>query len=209
MMKNPVRIIIILFFSFIFAMGATAGEPYKRIQPPQPTQSVDKIEVLEVFWYACPHCYEFEPYLEKWLENKPEDVEFRRMPGIFRKSWIPHAHAFFTAEKLGVLDKIHKPLLVAIHDKNESLFDEKSLKAFFIKQGVDGDAFTQTYHSNEIETKVKQAYVMGQRYGVTGVPSIVINGKYLTNGTMAGSLPDSLVVVDSLIERERAETATE
>ncbi len=208
-MKNLIQIIFMLFFSFLFTTSVTADQSYKRIQPPQPTQAVDKIEVVEIFWYACPHCYEFEPYLEKWLENKPEDVEFRRMPGIFRKSWIPHAHAFFTAEKLGVLDKIHKPLLEAIHDKNQRLFDEKSLKAFFIRQGVDGDAFTQTYHSNEIETKVKQAYVMGQRYGVSGVPSIVINGKYLTSGTLAGSLPNVLAVIDSLIERERAEATTQ
>jgi len=204
-MKNLIQIIFVLFISFIFATSATADQPYKRIQPPQPTQAVDKIEVVEVFWYACPHCYEFEPYLEKWLENKPEDVEFRRMPGIFRKSWIPHAHAFFTAEKLGVLDKIHRPLLEAIHDKKQRLFDEKSLKAFFMKNGVDGDAFTQTYHSNEIETKVKQAFVMGQRYGVSGVPSIVINGKYLTSGALAGSLQNVLAVIDSLVERERTE----
>jgi thiol:disulfide interchange protein DsbA len=206
-MKNPIRIIFVLFFSFLFVTSAAADQPYKRIQPPQPTQAVDKIEVVEVFLYTCPHCYEFEPYLEKWLENKPADVEFRRMPGIFSKTQIPYAHAFFTAEKLGVLDKIHKPLLEAIHEKKQRSFDEKSLKAFFMNQGVDGDVFTQTYHSNEIETKVKQALLMGQRYGVPGVPSIVINGKYLTSGSLAGSFPNVLAVIDSLVERERAKAA--
>lgn len=201
-MKNLIQIIFVLFISFIFATSATAKQPYKRIQPPQPTQTVDKIEVVEVFLYTCSHCYEFEPYLEKWLENKPEDVEFRRMPAVFSKTQIPYAHAFFTAEKLGVLDKIHKPLLEAIHEKKQS-FDEKSLKAFFMKKGVDNDIFTQTYHSNETETKVKQALLMGKRYGVPGVPSVVINGRYLTSGSLAGSYPNVLAVIDSLIERER------
>ena len=204
-MKLTIRTIYVLTLSFLFVFNVYAGQPYVRIQPPQPTQTEDKIEVVEVFWYGCPHCYEFEPYLEKWLENKPADVEFRRMPGVFRDSWIPHAHAFYTAEKLGVLDIIHKPLLDAIHKNKQNLFNEESLKEFFVKYGVDGDAFTEIFHSNEVETRVKQAFVMGQRYGLTGVPAIIINGKYRTGGDLAGSLPEVLPVIDSLVEQERAE----
>ncbi|OGT32918.1 MAG: hypothetical protein A2W28_01300 [Gammaproteobacteria bacterium RBG_16_51_14] len=204
-MKLTIRTIYVLTLSFLFVFNVYAGQPYVRIQPPQPTQTEDKIEVVEVFWYGCPHCYEFEPYLEKWLENKPADVEFRRMPGVFRDSWIPHAHAFYTAEKLGVLDIIHKPLLDAIHKNKQNLFNEESLKEFFVKHGVDGDAFTEIFHSNEVETRVKQAFVMGQRYGLTGVPAIIINGKYRTGGDLAGSLPEVLPVIDSLVEQERAE----
>ena len=204
-MKLTIRTIYVLTLSFMFVFNVVAGQPYVRIQPPQPTQTEDKIEVVEVFWYGCPHCYEFEPSLEKWLENKPADVEFRRMPGVFRDSWIPHAHAFYTAEKLGVLDIIHKPLLDAIHKNKQNLFNEESLKEFFVKRGVDGDAFTKIFHSNEVETRVKQAFVMGQRYGLTGVPAIIINGKYRTGGDLAGSLPEVLRVIDSLVEQERAE----
>lgn len=204
-MKNSIRTLCVLFISTLFVTAVSAAQPYKRIQPPQPTQALDKIEIVEVFWYGCPHCFDFEPYLEKWLKNKPADVEFRRMPGIFRKSWIPHAHAFYTAVKLGVLDTVHKPLLDAIHKEKQRLFDEKELKAFFIKHGVDGDEFTRIYHSDETETKVKQAFVMGQRYGISGVPSIVINGKYLTSASLAGSLPDVLKVIDMLVDKERTE----
>lgn len=203
-MNSALRTIYLLLISFTFVLTANAGQPYVRIQPPQPTQTVDKIEVVEVFWYGCPHCYEFEPYLEKWLENKPDDVEFRRMPGIFRQSWIPHAHAYYTAEKLGVVDRIHRPLLDAIHRDKQKLFDEKSLKEFFIQNGVDGDKYTSIYHSNEVETKVKQAYVMGKGYALTGVPAIIVNGKYRTGADLAGSYEKVLAVIDSLVEQERS-----
>jgi len=193
---------IFILFAFLFSPLAVA-KGYQDIIPPQPTETGDKIEVVEVFWYGCPHCYKFEPYLEKWLQNKPEDVEFRRMPGIFRKSWIPHARAYYTAIKMGVADKIHRPLFDALHKERRKIFDEKALKRFFVEHGVDGDEFTRIYNSNEVDTKIKQAFIMGQRYKITGVPSIVINGKYLTSSTLAGSHANVLKIIDELVDKER------
>ncbi|MFT5134035.1 MAG: thiol:disulfide interchange protein DsbA [Gammaproteobacteria bacterium] len=188
-----------------FTLTVHAEDPYTLIVPAQPTQAIDKIEVLEVFWYGCPHCYEFEPHVTKWLESKADDVEFRRMPGIFSKNWVPHARAYFTAEKLGVLDKIHTPLFEALHKESKRINTEDELKDFFISKGVDGDEFTRTYNSSEIETKYKQAFVMGQRYKITGVPAVIVNGKYMTSGSLAGSYDNLLKTIDDLVDKERGE----
>ncbi|MBL1143005.1 MAG: thiol:disulfide interchange protein DsbA/DsbL [Proteobacteria bacterium] len=186
-----------------------AADGYNTISPAQPTQTGDKIEVLEIFWYACPHCYDFEPYIHEWLTKKPEDVTFRRMPGIFRKNWIPHAKAFYTAEKMGVLDKIHTPLFNAIHREKKKIHDDAAMKKFFVKHGVDKAEFTKIYESEEIDTKAKQAFVMGQRYKLTGVPAVIVNGKYMVSGTTAGSFENALKVIDSLVDKERAGTVSE
>ncbi len=188
-----------------FSIAVHAKDPYTRIIPAQPTQSIDKIEVLEVFWYGCPHCYDFEPHIDKWLESKAEDVEFRRMPGIFSKSWIAHAKAYFTAEKLGVLEKIHTPLFESLHKEKKRIYTEDELKDFFVSKGIDGDEFTRVFNSSEIETKFKQAFVMGQRYKITGVPAVIINGKYMTSGSLAGSYDNLLKTINDLVAKERGE----
>ena len=185
--------------------AALAKDPFTRIIPAQPTQAVDKIEVVEVFWYGCPHCYDFEPHVKKWLETKAEDVEFVRMPGIFNKNWVGHARAYYTAEKLGVLDKIHTPLFEALHKERRRIFSESELKDFFVSRGVDGDEFTRVYNSSEIETKFKRAFLMGQRYKITGVPAVIVNGKYMTSASQAGSFENILKTVDSLVAKERGE----
>jgi len=188
----------------IFVCGlAWAADPYERINPPQPTKSGEKIEVVEVFWYGCPHCYALEPYLEKWLETKPDDVEFRRIPGVLGRNWLPHARAYFTAEKLGVLDRTHRPMFDAIHVERVDLGNEKKLAGFFKTQGVDRTEFIRVYESEEITDKVKQAFVAGQGYGLTGVPVIIVNGKYRASASTAGGNTKLIEVINMLIEQER------
>ena len=198
-----------IFSCFIFTILISlynqvyAFDGYVEITPAQPTHSGNKIEVLEVFWYGCPHCYDFEPFINKWLEKKPEDVVFRRMPGIFRKDWIPHAKAYFTAEKLNILNKIHSSLFTAIHKERKQIYDDSSIKKFFLKNDVDKKEFKKIYESDEVDTKIKQAYVMGQRYKITGVPAIIVNGKYMISGSTAGSFENVTKIIDMLIEKER------
>jgi protein dithiol oxidoreductase (disulfide-forming) len=187
------------------SMTVHAEDPYKLIIPAQPTQTDGKIEVVEVFWYGCPHCYDFEPHVESWLESKPDDVEFRRMPAIFNKNWVPHAKAYFTAEKLGVLEKIHGALFKALHKERKRIFTESELKDFFVSKGIDGDKFSKVYNSSEIKTKFKQAFLMGQRYKITGVPAVIINGKYMTSGSLAGSYENVLKTINQLVDKERGE----
>jgi len=198
-----ISILAILLFSSAWAGGRYSSETYHPVIPPQPTQTGDKIEVLELFWYGCPHCYDLEHYLDKWLEKKPDDVVFRRMPAILGKGWIPHARAYFTAEKLGIVDQIHRPLFDAIHKDGEHIIDEGSLKTFFAKHGVDADEFSKIFNSEEVEIKVKESFVMGQRYKVTGVPTIIINGKYRTSASITGSNENLFLVIDQLVEKER------
>jgi thiol:disulfide interchange protein DsbA len=175
---------------------------YKKLPTAQPTRTGDKIEVLEVFWYGCPHCYHFEPVIEKWLEEKADYIEFVRMPGILGKNWLPHARAFYAAEKLGVLDIIHKPLFDAIHRDKRKILDEKSLRVFFSEHGVSGDEFDQAYNSKEVEEKVRAAFTAGQGYALTGVPAIIINGKYMTSASMAGSFEKIIVVINTMAAKE-------
>ena len=180
----------------------SAQAKYVTLDTPQATQSGDKVEVMEVFWYGCPHCYAFEPFLQKWLGSKPDNVEFRLMPGILNRAWVAHARAFYTAEKLGILDKIHHQLFDAIHKDNRYIFDENSIKQFFVEQGVDADQFSKVYDSQEIDEKLKQAFQEQVNAKISGVPSILINGKYLTGPSMAGSYESLEQVMNSLIERE-------
>jgi len=175
---------------------------YKELPTKQPTSAGDKIEVVEVFWYGCPHCYHFEPVIEKWLDEKAEYIEFVRMPGILGKNWLPHARAFYAAEKLGVLDIIHKPLFDAIHKDNRKIIDEKSLRVFFSEHGVSGDEFDQAYNSSEVEEKVRAAFTAGQGYALTGVPAIIINGKYGTSASVAGDFNKIIDVINTLAAKE-------
>ena len=208
-MKKIATTLSIFLFFLISGQSFADGDGYVTISPAQPTQSGDKIEVVEVFWYACPHCFDFEPYISKWLASKPDDVEFRRMPGIFRKNWIPHAKAYFTAEKLGALDTIHTPLFDALHKQKKNIHDDDAIEEFFVKQDVDKAKFTQAYESDEVQTKVKQAFIMGQRYKLTGVPAVIVNGKHMVSGSTAGSFENILKVIDQLVDKERASTTND
>lgn len=202
---------LLTIFLFVTAVSTTSAQNlaqfYKPIRPVQPTQVEDgKIEVVEIFWYGCPHCYSFEPYVDNWLKTKADDIEFRRIPGIFSDKWMPHAKAYYTAMKMGVLDKIHQPLFEALHRQKKRIYNDKEIKEFFIQQGIDGNEFSRVYNSNEINIKVRQAFIMGKKYGVTGVPSVVVNGKYLTSGTLARSFDNLLKVIDQLADKEREES---
>ena len=201
-MKKKFKYLIFTILISLFNQ-TFANDGYVEITPAQPTHSGNKIEVLEVFWYGCPHCYDFEPFINEWLEKKPEDVVFRRMPGIFRKDWIPHAKAYFTAEKLNILNKIHSTLFTAIHKEKKQIYDDSSIKKFFLEHDVNKKQFKKAYESDEVDTKVKQAYVMGQRYKITGVPAIIVNGKYMVSGSTAGSFENVTKIIDMLIEKER------
>ena len=180
------------------------GIDYQRISPPQPTASADKVEVVELFWYGCPHCHQLEPVLHKWLERKPDYVEFIRIPAILNPGWELHARAYITADLLGVLDRIHTPLFDRIHVKRDrSLHNEDGLAAFFVEHGVDEQKFRDTFHSFATLTRVNQARLMGDRYGASGVPTLIVNGKYRANASMAGGTHEGMLrVVDHLIEKE-------
>ena len=181
------------------------GIDYRRVVPAQPTSApAGKIEVVELFWYACPHCYQLEPHLDRWKESLPEDVVFVRLPAIFSPRWEPLARAYYAAELLGVVDRVHKPLFEAIHDKRRNLNDPANLAAFFEEHDVSREEFQRIWNSFGLTARVNRARELSQRYGVQSVPTLIVNGKYYTQGGLTGSHAATLQVVDHLIERERA-----
>lgn len=200
------RQLIIVIMTLIAAGVASAkdfdeGIEYERIKPSVATTSAGKIEVVEMFWYGCPHCFQFEPYLHKWLKKKPANVEFVRIPATFRPLWKLHARAFYTAEVLDVGEKLHKTLFDTYHLERNRLDSEKALRKLFVKHGVKGSDFDDVFHSFAVETKLARAIDLTQRYGIKGVPSIIVNGKYRTSNKISGHA-NMLEVVDYLIRKE-------
>ena len=207
-MKCLKRGVLVLFLPFFMVATACAepykeGEQYKALAQPQATASADKIEVVELFWYGCPHCYRLEPVIGNWLKNKPDDVEFVRMPAIVGPPWELLAKAYYTAEFLGVLDTMHYALFDAIHKDKKKVVNEAAVQAIFETQGVSAEEFRNTFNSFAVAVKVNNARMMTKRYAISGVPTIIINGKYNTSGSLAGSNENILKVVDYLVEQER------
>jgi len=206
----------LLPFVISTAWAATSyqeGTEYTRLTLTQPSSDPNKIEVVELFWYGCPHCFHLEPDLNEWLKTKPDDVVFVRLPAILGPSWELLAKAYFTAEMLGVLDQTHEALFDDIHVKNQRFTDEAALQDFFVSQGVSAEDFKKTFESFAVAVKVNNAKLMTRRYAITGVPTFIVNGKFRTSPSLAGSnekdlsVKDlnekSLKVVDYLVEQER------
>lgn len=195
---------LLIFAPLALAAGKfDEGVEYQVLAAPQPTATTDKIEVLELFWYGCPHCYHLEPELNDWLKHKPEDVVFVRMPAVLGPSWELHARAYYTAEILGVLDKVHGPLFDRIHKDKKPVRNAAELKAFFKAHGVSEADFDKTFNSFAVITKTNRAKQARELYGLTGVPALVVNGKYRTTARLAGGNKEMLQVVDFLVARER------
>ena len=192
----------LLSISIAWAEMYEEGVHYERIVPAQPTSTVNKVEVLEIFWYGCPHCFRFEPYVERWLRKKPENAQFVRLPGIFRPSWEVGARAYYTAELLGVFDKMHKPIFNAIHLQKRKLNTEEAMRDFFAENGVDKKEFIKTYNSFAVGTRLRRAKTMTSRYGIDGVPAVIVNGKYRVSNRQTGSNAETLKVINFLVEKE-------
>lgn len=157
-----------------------AGRDYVMITPPQPTESGNKVEVLEFFWYGCPHCNSLQPSLNAWLKQKPADVEFRRVPAVLGQSWIPLTQAYYTFEALGLTEKFHHDVFSAIHQDKVRLQDAKTLFEWVAKRGVDQKKFMDTYNSFGVRSRVQRAIDMSRTYNIPGTPALVIDGRYLT-----------------------------
>ena len=197
-------LVLPLVASSVVASGIyTDGKEYHKLTSPQATSSPGKIEVVELFWYGCPHCYHLEPFIHQWLENRPEDVSFVRMPAILGGTWELLAKAYYTAELLGVLDKIHSELFSEIHERNKVIKDESTLRRFFVDHGASAEAFDKTFNSFAVTVKINNARMMTRRYALSGVPTVIVNGKYSTSVGEAGGNENIISVINYLIEQER------
>ena len=180
------------------------GTHYQRLSPTQPTSSsADRVEVAEVFWYGCPHCYTFDPYLERWEADKPAYVSFVRVPAVWNPLVQLHARAFYTAEALGKGEEMHEAFFTEIHENDNLLDSREALAEFFGRFDVDVEAFGNAFDSFEVHTKLQRAEELSRRYRISSVPSIVVNGKYTTDGTSAGSYELLIELIDELVASER------
>jgi len=184
-----------------------AGKNYFLVDPPQPTATGSKIEVLEVFSYACPHCAHFQPYAEQIKTALPAYASFGYMPAIFTPQWEPYARAFYTAQSLGVLDKTHQALFDALHRDHQSLRTIEDLSTFYAQHGIDKAKFLAASGSFEVESKLNRARELVKNDGVDGTPSIVVNGKYRVTTQSAGGYPQLIELVGFLVEKEHGAAA--
>ncbi len=184
-----------------------AGKNYFLIDPPQPTATGDKVEVLEVFSYACVHCAHFQPYAEQLRAALPAYAEFDYMPAVFTPQWEPFARAFYTAQSLGVLKETHQALFDAIHRDHLPMRSIEDLATFYAKHGVDRAKFLAASGSFEVESKLARARDIVRADGIDGTPSIVVNGKYRATGASAGGYEQLIELVKWLVEKEHAAKA--
>lgn len=187
----------------------TENQHFVRMVPTQPTVGgADKIEVAEFFWYGCGHCYDFEPHINRWSESKPSNVRFVRIPATWNPLVMLHAQLYYTEEVLVKNGKITDPerfrasVFDEYHKRGNRMTTEAAIQSVFTRQGVSADDFTNTWKSFEVAQKLRVAQDLARRYAITGVPSIVVNGKYRTGAQEAGGYPRLLEVINELVERE-------
>ncbi|MEN8282256.1 thiol:disulfide interchange protein DsbA/DsbL [Acinetobacter gerneri] len=190
---------VMAFSANAMAADYVAGKDYTVIKNPGKVDVPGKIEVREFFWYGCPHCFKLEPYMQTWLKALPKDVNFVRSPAAMNKTWEQGARAYYVSEELGIRKKTHLPLFHAIQVDNQQLFDQASQAKFFTKFGVSEAKFNSLYNSFSVSSKVAKSNQLAQQYQLTGVPAVVVNGKYVVQGE-DGKVTQ---VVNYLIEKER------
>jgi thiol:disulfide interchange protein DsbA len=179
------------------------GTHYVELRIPIKVRDPAKIEVAEYFSYGCPHCYQFEPLIQSWKAQLSSDVSFERTPAIWNRDYQIYAQTYYTAEALKVTEKVHGPLFDAIQNQRKRLNDPKEMAMFFSQFGVDPVDFAKVYKSFGVRAKLQQAEAKGRAYRSSGVPAVIVNGKYRVEGSMAGSNAEMLKVVNFLINKER------
>lgn len=209
-MKKMLAALMLLLSTQVMA-APELGNQFKQTAQAIPTDTPAKIEVMELFWYGCPHCYHLESPLSAWVKKLPQDVYFKRVPGVPRQDWAPMAKAYYTLEALNLVDKLHVPLFDAIHkQKTLNPTSEKAAIDWIAKQsGLDHKKVAETFNSFSVNTKVMRAVQIFRASGATGVPALIVDGKYLTSSTMAGGNDEVVKVADYLIANVRKDKAAQ
>jgi thiol:disulfide interchange protein DsbA len=182
-----------------------AGKDYQVLDPRAAVDApAGKVEVVEFFWYNCPHCNVFEPTLAEWVKKLPKDVAFRRVPIAFRDDFVPQQRLFFALEAMGLVEKLHAKVFAAIHGEKQNLATGEAITEWVGRQGVDKPKFVEQYNSFSVVTKAGRASKLQNAYKVEGVPALGVAGRFYTDGAMAGSMERALQVVDTLVAEVRA-----
>jgi protein dithiol oxidoreductase (disulfide-forming) len=184
--------------------GFVENTHYVRLAQPAPTSApAGKVEVIEFFWYGCPHCHAFEPALEAWVKKLPDYVSFRRVPVAFREIYAVHQQIYYALEALGKVDAMHRKVFYAIHNDRKRLEKPDEIADLMAANGIDRAKFLEAFNSFGVQTKVRQASKLVDAYKIDGVPALGVQGRYFTSGSLAGTPERSLAVTDFLIERTR------
>ena len=208
MKVNWIKNIVSISFMLMWAITAqaqsyTEGTNYTRLAKDMTTESGDKVEVLEFFWYGCPHCYKFEPTVAKWKKNKPANVHFVRVPAPLNPSWMPHTKAYYALEIMGKGEQYHNALFSAMHVDRKKLYDMASITQFLVSQGVDEKAFTSNVNSFAVEMRARKAMQLSRDYKLSGVPMLAVNGKYTISAQQAGGYQQMIDTTNYLINKEK------
>jgi len=217
-MRFLAHLMAVVSFGFISAaVVASPTEPvegaeYHRLQTAQPTDTGKKVEVLEFFWYNCPHCFAFEPSLTEWVKKRGDSIVFRRVPVGFRESFVPQQKLYYTLEAMNRMD-VHKQVFDAIHVSRQKLDKEEAILEFIDKHGVDRKKFLETYNSFSVQSKVNRVRQLQETYRIDGVPTVVIDGQYITSPSIVGQTmrgaseqamnAATLQVMDALVAKKK------
>jgi len=180
------------------------GREYKTLDKKVATEApAGKIEVVEFFWYSCPHCNAFEPQLESWVKKLPADVAFRRVPVAFRDDFVPQQRLYYTLEAMGKVDELHRKVFNAIHVEKQPTAKEDQILAWAQKNGLDPVKFKEVYNSFSVQTKARKGSQYQEAFQVEGVPALGVAGRWYTDGSMAGNMPRALQVTEFLLAEAR------
>ena len=204
------RALLVLLAAVAFASGNAAaqlveGKNYARIANPQPVETGRKIEVIEFFSYGCPHCAELEPHLDAWLAKAPQDVAFRRVPVMFQQRWVPLAKIYYTLDALGVESKLSPEVFRAIHGSNVALWDTPKFYDWAATKGVDRKKVEEVFTSFAIDGRMKRAMQLAQQYNIQSVPTVIVDGKFVTSSDRVGTHAQLPGAIEELVNKARAE----
>ncbi len=180
------------------AIAARVDVDYRLIDP-QPAATRDRIEVVEFFWYGCPFCYDLQPALAAWLQRKPADVVLRRIPAVFRPTWVPGARLYYTLEALGAAERLHRAVYDAYHRDGLDTDSAAAVADWAARHGIDREKWLAAYHSDEVEQNVERARALTAQYQVAGTPSLIVDGRYLTSSGMTPTVPAMIPILEDLV----------
>jgi thiol:disulfide interchange protein DsbA len=201
---------VIALVAFAMVAGTASaqlveGKNYMRLPNPQPVETGNKIEVVEFFSYGCPHCAALEPYLDKWLDNLPPDVAFRRVPVMFHSDWVQLAKVYYTLDAMGQATKLSPEVFKAIHQQNVNLSDKNKFFDWAASKGLDRKKVEEVFSSFAIDGKIKRAMQVAQEYHIEGVPTVIVDGKFLTSSDRVGTHANLPPAITELVAKARSE----
>ena len=213
MLRAPANLMVCALALLVFFNGTSAAQqPVRaeieyRVIKPQPVSVANGIEVIDFFWYGCPHCHNLQPALERWISRKPADVTVRRIPAILRDSWAAHARIYYTLEALGEVERLHQRVYHGYHVEELSMSKPEVMSEWAVRNGIARERWDEAYNSPAVQRKVEEAARLSRAYSIAGTPSLVVNGRYLTSGSMGESLNSTVLILDALVSKVRSEAA--